>query len=131
MESLPHTVFLTSKGKTRKTIVGYQPAQILAPILRAGLTDRPAVPTKRKPAKAKATPKKVRPKKAQAKKAQAKKTEGRKSRPKKNRSVARTTEGAAATDLQRLRGEVKRLRAEQRKQSELLQRILRELQKKK
>jgi thiol-disulfide isomerase/thioredoxin len=170
VESLPHTMILSSGGKVQKTIIGYQPAQILAQHLRAGLsagapTKRaPAkrAPTKRAPAKRKAAPKvrskaqpkkaKVRPKKVQPKKVQPKKVQPKKVRPKKakaqpkkvqprrvrpaaDRSApARRTAPArntAATELQRLRSEVQRLRTEQRKQGRLLERILRELQKKK
>jgi thioredoxin-related protein len=165
VESLPHTLFLSSSGKIRKAIVGYQPPQILAPILRAGLSDkaakksRPAAarpkkaqpkkaqPKKKQPRKAepkKAQPKKAQPKKAQPKKAQPKKTQPKKTQPKKAQPPRATPtdrhrtgrRGASqgnstAKELQRLRDEVQRLRAEQRQQRELLQRILRELQKKK
>jgi thiol-disulfide isomerase/thioredoxin len=175
VESLPHTMILSSGGKVQKTIIGYQPAQILAQHLRAGLSSAAPskrVPSKRAPAKrrsapkvrpnaqpkkakvrakkvqpkkvrpkrVKAQPKKAQPKKAQPKKAQPKKAQPRRVQPRRVRPApARTAptrrtapaRNTTATELQRLRSEVQRLRAEQRKQGRLLERILRELQKKK
>jgi thioredoxin-related protein len=165
VESLPHTLFLSSSGKVRKAIVGYQPPQILAPILRAGLSDKAAKksrpadarskksqpnkaqPKKKQPRKAepkkaqpkKAQPRKKQPRKAEPKKAQPKKTQPKKAQPPRATPTDRRRTGrrgasegnSTAKELQRLRDEVQRLRAEQRQQRELLQRILRELQKKK
>jgi thioredoxin-like negative regulator of GroEL len=147
VEDLPHLVLLDAKGEQRKTLIGYQPPQILLTHLQKGPATGgaagPGNPAAKSDARAEeravAGQKAAARRAAAAKKAAAKKAAATNPAapvaPRPERVARRAAAGAGAQqqarELARLRTEVQSLRREQRQQRELLQQILKELQQRK
>ncbi|MCA8958386.1 MAG: PDZ domain-containing protein [Planctomycetes bacterium] len=157
VESLPHMVFLDAAGKSRKTMVGYQPPELIAPVLAAGLHGGAHAGAKHaEHAHAEAAAKEDAEKAHQAAKAAADKraAEARKAEvaaaaeaqraaaAKRVRTPVRAGRRAEAvpvtradlnranTQLNQLRKEIQELRKQHREEVELLRQILREMRKK-